>query len=347
MKPAILLLLAAAFAHAQTPAVTNAKMETRAVSGDPLKYLRDLVGSEAGPTWFGYAVASNRTDNNSCCWDNNCAGCRLEGGRGSFTGGGIVSNGEPVKLEGSTSVAILYRVDGKAIGKIRPVSLSCPLDAGGLRFIWLTGVTEQSSVAFLSEQVSAGNSKRDADSALVAVAMHAGERADVALEGFASASHPEWLREKALFWLASSRGDRGFQAVKNAAERDPSDNVREKAMFHLSLCKEPEAIDELIHFAKADPSSRVRGQALFWLAQKAGSRATQGIKDAIDNDPDTEVKKKAVFALQQLPKGEGVPLLIDVAKNNRNSEVRKQAMFWLGQSGDPRALALFQDILAR
>jgi hypothetical protein len=36
-----------------------------------------------------------------------------------------------------------------------------------------------------------------------------------------------------------------------------------------------------------------------------------------------------------------------VAKTNRNPEVRKQAMFWLGQSGDARALAFFQDVLAR
>jgi hypothetical protein len=328
--------------------LTNSRFETRAVSGDPVRYLHDLVAAESGPAWFGYAVTANQPNNNSCCWENNnCVGCRLEGGKGSFTGQ-VVSNGEPVKLEGSTSVAILYRVEGRAIGHIRPVSLNCPLDAGGLRFIWLTGVTPQASIAFLSGQVTdAQSGKHETDSALVGIAMHAGEPADQALEGFASTSHPEWLREKALFWLASSRGDRGFQAVKNAAEHDPSDSLREKAMFHFTLCKEPEAIDELIHFAKADPSPRVRGQALFWLSQKAGSRATQGIKDAIDNDPDTEVKKKAVFALQQLPKDEGVPLLIEVAKSNRNPEVRKQAMFWLGQSGDPRAVAFFQDILAR
>ena len=54
-----------------------------------------------------------------------------------------------------------------------------------------------------------------------------------------------------------------------------------------------------------------------------------------------------MFALSQLPKEEGVPMLIQVAKTNRNPEVRKQAMFWLGQSDDPRALAFFQEVLAR
>jgi HEAT repeat protein len=69
------------------------------------------------------------------------------------------------------------------------------------------------------------------------------------------------------------------------------------------------------------------------------------IAGAIDRDPDTEVKKKAVFALSQMPKDEGVPKLIEVARTNKNAQVRRQAMFWLGQSGDPRALKFFEDIL--
>jgi HEAT repeat protein len=52
-----------------------------------------------------------------------------------------------------------------------------------------------------------------------------------------------------------------------------------------------------------------------------------------------------VFALSQLPKDEGIPLLIRTARDNRNPAVRKQAMFWLGQSGNPRALAFFEEVL--
>jgi hypothetical protein len=36
-----------------------------------------------------------------------------------------------------------------------------------------------------------------------------------------------------------------------------------------------------------------------------------------------------------------------VARKNRNKEVRKDAMFWLGQSGDPRALAFFEEVLTK
>ncbi|PYP42245.1 MAG: hypothetical protein DMD43_03595 [Gemmatimonadetes bacterium] len=59
------------------------------------------------------------------------------------------------------------------------------------------------------------------------------------------------------------------------------------------------------------------------------------------------MREQAVFALSQLPRDEGVPILIHVARSNRDPALRRKALFWLGQSDDPRALALFEEILAR
>lgn len=337
----LLMILAVAALNAQTPAVSNAKFETRAVTGDAQKYLEG-VAHEAGPLWVGYAVAANGVENNSCCWTNDSRGCSLESGQ--YRGGSQKQAG-PVKLEGPRTIFILLRVEHGSVGKIHVMSDGCPLDAGGLRFVWLTGISSDASVGFLSTLV--GVDVPGADAALVGISVHAGEAADRALERFASAPEPGKIREKALFWLASSRGERGLRAVERASESAASDELREKTMFDFSISKEPRALDDLIRSAHRDPSARVRSQALFWLAQKAGDKAAKEIRASIDNDPDTEVKKKAVFALQNLPKDEGIPMLIEVAKNNRNPEVRKQAMFWLGQSGDARALAFIEQVLER
>lgn len=75
--------------------------------------------------------------------------------------------------------------------------------------------------------------------------------------------------------------------------------------------------------------------------------ADTAITRAIEEDPETEVKKKAVFALSQLPREDGVPLLLQTVRTNRNPVVRREAIFWLGQSQDPRALAFFEEVLAR
>jgi HEAT repeat protein len=59
------------------------------------------------------------------------------------------------------------------------------------------------------------------------------------------------------------------------------------------------------------------------------------------------VREQALFALSQRPRDEGVPALIRIAKTNKAPELRRKALFWLGQSEDPRALALFEDLLTR
>jgi HEAT repeat protein len=52
-----------------------------------------------------------------------------------------------------------------------------------------------------------------------------------------------------------------------------------------------------------------------------------------------------VFALSQLDNDRGVPELIKVARTHRDPQIRKNAIFWLGQSEDPRAIALFEELL--
>ena len=97
---------------------------------------------------------------------------------------------------------------------------------------------------------------------------------------------------------------------------------------------------------RTDLPQETRQQAIFWLGQAAGEAATRGL-DSLANDPagDLEIRKQAVFALSQRPAEEGVPALIHIARTSPRAEVRKTALFWLGQSGDPRALALFEELL--
>jgi len=54
-----------------------------------------------------------------------------------------------------------------------------------------------------------------------------------------------------------------------------------------------------------------------------------------------------VFALSQRPSDESVPILIRIAKTHRDPAVRRRAIFWLGQSDDPRALSLLEDLLTK
>jgi hypothetical protein len=104
---------------------------------------------------------------------------------------------------------------------------------------------------------------------------------------------------------------------------------------------------ELLRLARrTELPMETRRQAIFWLGQAAGAAALQGLDSlASDRGGDIEIRKEAVFALSQRPADESVPVLIRIARTSPHREVRKSALFWLGQSGDPRALALFEELL--
>jgi HEAT repeat protein len=242
---------------------------------------------------------------------------------------------------------VLWRIAGGQVNRIRPVGGACTLDAGGLPVHWLTDVRPADGIALLApfaERLGTGT-RSLADAALVALALHADPQADAALERFVAPGMPLEMRKQAAFWMGVARGRRGFESLRRLVREDPQPEMREHVVFALTQSREPGAIDEIIAVAHGDPSPRVRGQALFWLSQKAGQRAAGTITQAVDADPEMEVKDRAVFALSQLPRDEGVPLLIQQARTNRDRRVRERALFWLGQSGDPRALALFEEIL--
>ncbi|HEV2687574.1 MAG TPA: HEAT repeat domain-containing protein [Bryobacteraceae bacterium] len=335
---------------AQQPHVQNARMETRAVSGGFEAAFQGIVSAQSAPAWIGYAVPVIKGERQNCCWNNDVRGCFLEPRTGNPTV--VVVNGNPtVNLEGPTHLIVLFRVENRQVGKVRSFTPECELDAGGLPFVWLTGVSAPESIKVLLAiaKDTAGATReqlRKADSALSAIALHADPAADTALDELLAPNQPEQVRRQAIFWIANARGQHGFQVVSKVVREDPSDKIREHAVFALTQNKDPQALEVVVSVARNDKSVRVRGQALFWLAQRAGQKvAESAINDAIANDPETEVKKKAVFALTQMPAGEGIPLLIQVARTNRNPEVRKQAMFWLGQSKDERALRYFEEVL--
>lgn len=123
----------------------------------------------------------------------------------------------------------------------------------------------------------------------------------------------------------------------------------EDAIFPAMLADSVTVWPDLVSLARDNAvRGRVRNQALFWLSQAAGEAAVKDLTDMVNDDSlDRDVREHAVFALSQQPRDVGVPALIQIARANRDREVRRKAFFWLGQTNDPRALALFEEILTK
>ncbi len=121
------------------------------------------------------------------------------------------------------------------------------------------------------------------------------------------------------------------------------------AIFPLTLIDSVEVWRDLMALARDDTRPReTRRQAVFWLGQLAEGPATAGLDELVGEAAlDRDVKEQAIFALSQRPKDEGIPALVRVVRTSKDPELRKKALFWLGQSGDPRALQLIEELLAK
>ena len=84
---------------------------------------------------------------------------------------------------------------------------------------------------------------------------------------------------------------------------------------------------------------------MFWLARAAAEAGGVPIDQRTEDGGDESVRSHAVFALSQLSDNAGVPALIDIARSHRSPLIRGRAIFWLGESGDPRAIVLFEELL--
>lgn len=360
-------LLSAAPALAQAQAdvpmrLTNANVRQVPASRNLAAQVKELVAQQADPGWIAYTQPMIEGKTAGCCYGNDggiyidgdasacCGLCRLEGDRDGSRSSTAATPAQPIKLEGSSTYAVLIRVVSKQIDKVRTFSADCQLDGGGRAVTVLTGVRPADSVALLESLVTdmtmtANTPERVRHGAVGGIALARDPAADASLQRLLSTSYPDNIRRDAVFWLGMARGRTGFEAVKRVIADEKSGSIRKHAVFALSQSREPEVVPTLIDLARNHATAEIRGEALFWLAHKAGAKTAATITEAIEKDPDTQVKKRAVFALSQMPKDEGVPLLINVAKNNTNPVVRKQAIFWLGQSKDPRALDYFESVL--
>ena len=280
----------AASAQAQ---VVNARAESVAVSGTGAERvstaLRTLAARGDGPIWVAWAAAAEGRFS-GCCWESQgCEGCRLETTPPGVTPAPLVRQ-TPLALEGDRELVVLVRIEASRLDRVRTVGVSCPLDAGGVPFVTLTGVSGADSVAWLRTQVDTSEPARAADKGLAKTiekgrgisdaAIHAiGRHADpaavpVLLELARRHAEPR-VRGSALVALAQAAGRRAAPDLVGAVDRDPDTEVKKRAVFAISQLPKDESVPLLIRMAREHANNAVRRQAMFWLGQSKDPRAVE------------------------------------------------------------------------
>ena len=160
-------------------------------------------------------------------------------------------------------------------------------------------------------------------------------------------SQPGDVRRHAIHQLGE-RGEAALDELVRIFDADRNQDVRRQILHSLSEIESPRAEEKLFEVARRADNSDLRRQAIHWIGEKAGKRSLDFLKDTVNaSDADTEVQKQAVHAISEKPPEQAVPLLIQIAKTHPNAEVRKAAIHWLGESGDPRALEYFREVLSK
>ena len=180
---------------------------------------------------------------------------------------------------------------------------------------------------------------------LVRVAVHVGDRRVQSVRTYVGGRWVPDPRAVDLGTVSSPEAARYFLDLAQGTGLGTSDD--EDLLLPAVLADSITVWPSLVKIARSSRASEeLRRRAVFWLGQAASEAAGLALDSiASDDRGDREVRKQAIFALSQRSTDEAVPALMRIARTNGDPELRKTALFWLGQSEDPRAIALFEEIL--
>jgi HEAT repeat protein len=155
------------------------------------------------------------------------------------------------------------------------------------------------------------------------------------------------LRKQAIRVL----GERGEAAVDDLIKLYDSEqvpDVKRSVLQSLSEIKSTRVEDKLFEVAKSNDVTDVRRQAIRLLGERVTKRSFEFLSQtAQSTDANVEVQVSAVRAISERRSEESVPVLIKIARTHPNQQVRKQAIRSLGESGDPRAVEFFREVLTK
>ena len=172
------------------------------------------------------------------------------------------------------------------------------------------------------------------------------DTADELMKIARSDANPE-LRKTAIRAM-SERGETAVDDLLKLFDSEQVPDVKRAVLQSLSDIKSTRVEDKLFEVARSNDVMDVRRQAIRLLGERVSKRSFEFLSQtAQSSDGNAEVQVQAVRAISERRAEESVPLLIKIARTHPNQMVRKQAIRSLGESGDPRAVDFFREVLSK
>ena len=213
---------------------------------------------------------------------------------------------------------------------------------------WLSQTRSERAVEVLEQMLLSDPANQELqEQALFSIAQHHSERSNRVLRDFVVRKDiaPK-LREDAIFWLGQRRDAESQTFLRDLFPTLETKELREKVLFSVAQRRSPETSRWLMARAKDRAlDAELRKSALFWAGQSGAE--VSDLADVYDTAAeDIELRKQVIFVLSQRRRdAAAMDKLVDIAQKEKDTELRRQAIFWIGQSNDPRAAKLIEDII--
>ena len=209
---------------------------------------------------------------------------------------------------------------------------------------WLSQVSTPRAVAALDSIAQRSSDPGLQEKAVFALSQQRDPRAAQALRAIAERQDVRRdIRGNAIFWLGQSKSG-GGEYLRGLYTRLDDDELKDKVIFGIAQSGKPEDRRWLFEVAQNPRESvEMRKKAIFWSSQ--GGITGEELGRLYATLQDRELKEQVIFALSQVKGPGAVDQMIEIARKDKDPEMRKKAVFWLGQSRDPRAAALIEELL--
>ncbi|HEU4714155.1 MAG TPA: HEAT repeat domain-containing protein [Pyrinomonadaceae bacterium] len=161
-------------------------------------------------------------------------------------------------------------------------------------------------------------------------------------------TEPNAELRKSAIRMIGERGEAAVDDLLKLYDSEQTPDLKRAVLQSLSEIKSTRVEDKLFEVARSSESTDVRRHAIRLLGERVSKRSFDFLSQTAQAaDGTTEVQVQAVRAISERRSEESVPILIKIARTHQNQLVRKQAIRSLGESGDPRAVEFFREVLTK
>jgi HEAT repeat protein len=212
---------------------------------------------------------------------------------------------------------------------------------------WMGHVRDEKAVDVLQDLLATSGDAELQERAIFALSQHRSDRAGAALRVYAERQDaPAELRGRAIFWLGQHRGQNSA-FLRELYGRLTEEPLKEQVIQSLAQTRDPENGTWLLGIAQAaGEPMELRKRALFWAGQMPVVPLAE-LTGLYDRVTDREMKEQLIFVYSQRKDSEAVDKMLQIAREDPDTELRRRAIFWLGQSRDPRAVQLLEELINR